>query len=126
METAPNKLLQGCRVLVVEDEAIIAFDIMRALRSSDAEVLGPARSLARALQLANVEYLDCGVLDVMLGGNLVFPVASILKQRVTGIVFYTGYYDLKGRKPDWPAAQILLKPTPPHLLVQSVRAACTC
>jgi DNA-binding response OmpR family regulator len=111
--------------LVVEDEAIIAFDIMRTLRSSGAEVLGPARSLGRALELANVEYLDCGVLDVTLGGNLVFPVASILKERVIGIVFYTGYYDLRGRKRDWVAAPVLLKPAPPIMLVEAVRAVCS-
>jgi hypothetical protein len=42
------------------------------------------------------------------------------------LVFYTGYYDLKGRKRDWPAAQVLLKPAPSHVLVHSVRAVRSC
>jgi DNA-binding response OmpR family regulator len=125
METACNKLLQGSKVLVAEDDPFIAFDIMKALREAGAEILGPAMSLARTLELATAEDLDCAVLDITLRDGLVFPAASILRQRGAGLVFYTCYDDLDGLKRDWPAAQVLLKPAPDKLLAQAVRAACS-
>jgi hypothetical protein len=63
MKPASNKLLQGCRVLVVEDDAIVAFDIMRTLGGAGAVTLGPAMSLARTFEIAAAEDFDCAVLD---------------------------------------------------------------
>ena len=65
MEKAPNNLLHGKRVLVVEDDALAAFDIMKTLREAGAEILVPAMSLARALEFATEDF-DCAVLDVVL------------------------------------------------------------
>jgi DNA-binding response OmpR family regulator len=125
METASNKRLQGRRVLVVEDDAFVAFDIMKPLREAGAEVLGPAFSLGRALELATSEDLDCAILDVILRDGSVFPAARLLRQRGAGLVFYTGRFDLGRLKLAWPGAQVLLKPASPNLLVQATRAACS-
>jgi len=124
METASNKLLYGRRVLVAEDNPFVALDIMKTLREAGAETFGPAMSLARALELATAEDLDCAVLDVKLRDGSVFPAASVLRQRGAGLVFYTAYQDLESLERDWPAAQVLLKPAAPSLLVQAVGAAC--
>ena len=59
--------LQGTKVLVAEDDPILAFDIMRELMEAGADVVGPALSVARALELAEQENLSCGVLDVAAG-----------------------------------------------------------
>jgi two-component system, response regulator PdtaR len=125
MKTAPNKLLQGCSVLVAEDEPFVAFDIMKTLREAGAEILGPAFSLARALELVSTEDLDCAVLDVMLRDGSIFPAAKLLRQQGAGLVFYTGRFDLDRLKRAWPGAQALLKPASPNLLVQAVKAACS-
>jgi CheY-like chemotaxis protein len=124
METASDKLLHGSRVLVVEDEPLIAFDIVKTLRGAGAETLGPALSLARALELATAERLDCAVLDVMLRDGTVFRAARLLHQRGAGLVFYTGYFALDRLKRAWPGAQVLLKPASPKLLVEAVRSVC--
>jgi DNA-binding response OmpR family regulator len=81
MEMAFNKPLHGSRILVVEDEPIIAFEILAALRLAGADVLGPALSLARALELATEEHFDCAVLDVMLRDGSVFPAASVVSRK---------------------------------------------
>jgi DNA-binding response OmpR family regulator len=125
MARASKKLLHGSRVLVAEDDPFVAFDIMKTLREAGAEILGPAMSHARALELAIIEDLDCAVLDVTLRDGLIFPAASILRQRGAGLVFYTSHQDLEGLKRNWPASQVLLKPAPPKLLVQAVKAACS-
>jgi DNA-binding response OmpR family regulator len=57
--------------------------------------VGPARSLERALELAEAEDLDCAVLDVRLDGELIFPAAEVLRQKGRAIVFYTCQADLK-------------------------------
>jgi len=125
METASNKLAHGRKVLVVEDDAFVAFDIMTTLREAGAEILGPAFSLGRALELITAEGLDCAILDVILRDGSVFPAARRLSQRGVGLVFYTGRFDLGRLKRAWPGAQALLKPASPNLLVQAVRAACS-
>jgi CheY-like chemotaxis protein len=126
MKTSSDKPLQGNRILVVEDQAFIALDLINGLNEAGAEIIGPAMSLERALEAAISEDLDCAVLDVMMHDGLVFPAASILRERGAGIVYYTGYYDLEALKRDWPSAQALFKPAPAHLLVRSVKAACSC
>ena len=124
MKTASNRLLDSRRVLVAEDDPFIAFDITRTLHEAGAEILGPAMSLARTLELATTEDVNCAVLDVMLSDGTVFRAARLLRQRGVGLVFYTGYFALDRLKRAWPGAQVLTKPASPKLLVQAVRAAC--
>ena len=126
MKITSDKLLQGCRVLVVEDEPVVAFYIVSALRMAGAEVLGPAVSLERAIELARAEHFDCAVLDVMLRDGFVFRAARLLRHQGAGLVFYTRYVGLVDRlQRALPGAQVLPKPAPPELLVEAVRAACS-
>ncbi len=124
MNAASAKPLLNARVLVAEDDPLVAFDIMGVLLKAGADVLGPAMSVERALELALAEPLDCGVLDVMLRDGLVFPVAQILKDNGAGIVFYTGQIHPEKLKQRWPDAEVLLKPAPLPVLLRAVTAAC--
>ncbi len=81
------------RVLVVEDEALIAIVIEDALAELGCEMVGPASSLEAALRLAREEPLDAAFLDVTIRGGDVFPVAEILLQRGVPFVFSSGYDD---------------------------------
>jgi len=119
-----DKPLQGARVLVAEDDAILAFDMMSFLRNAGAETLGPAANLKRAMALSQDELLSCGVLDVSLRDGLIFPAAQLLRDRCIGIVFYTGYAGIDDLRRDWPDAQILSKPAPSRFLISAVSAAC--
>lgn len=84
------KGLAGRRLLVVEDEYLIASDLADALAEMGAEVVGPAGTVADALRLVDGR-LDAAVLDLNLRGERGFPVADALRARKVPFVFATGY-----------------------------------
>jgi DNA-binding response OmpR family regulator len=124
MNVISGKPLRGARVLIAEDDPILAFDVAGLLQDAGAETVGPARSLKNALILAETSALDCSLLDVSLCGKLIFPAAKVLRDRGIGIVFYTGYGDPETLSRDWPSAQVLIKPASPRLLIRATAAAC--
>lgn len=79
------------RVLVVEDEPLIAMALEDTLTDLGYEVVGPALSLKEALRLSRHEDIDGAILDVNVAGEKVFPVADILATRSIPFVFVTGY-----------------------------------
>lgn len=83
--------LDGLKVLVVEDDSLIAASVCSALEELGAEVVGPAASLGEALsRLASVA-VDGAILDVNLGDELVYPVADRLIAQQVPFVFSTGF-----------------------------------
>jgi CheY-like chemotaxis protein len=116
--------LLGAKVLIAEDNPILAFDVLSLLRDAGAETVGPAKSLKDTLILAETSPLDCSILDVSLCDDLVFPAAKVLRDRGIGIVFYTGYGDPDSLRREWPSAQVLTKPVPPQLLIEAAVTAC--
>ena len=78
------------RILVVEDEALIAMDLERIVRSAGCEVLGPVGRAEEALRLAAEERLDAAILDVRLRDSDCFAVADALARRRVPFVFVTG------------------------------------
>jgi len=92
--------LRDRRILVVEDEYLIAMSLQEALESAGAVVVGPAPSVDKALkQIESEPHIDAAVLDVNLGGMLAYPVADMLVARKIPFVFTSGYEDslLKSR-----------------------------
>jgi DNA-binding response OmpR family regulator len=83
--------LQGLRVLVIEDEYLVASLIEEMLESAGCIVSGPIPRLAQALEAATRESCDVAVLDVNLAGERIYPVAEILSRRNVPFVFVTGY-----------------------------------
>ena len=81
------------RILVVEDELLIAMEIEDVLENMRCEVVGPTARLAVALQLASEEALDAAILDVTISGGKVFPVAEILLERQIPFLLASGYGD---------------------------------
>lgn len=80
------------RILVVEDDQLLALQMQAILRSLGFEVLGPAGSLESGLRLAEAGDVDAAVLDVRLDqGQRVFPVAQTLQRRSIPFSFMTGY-----------------------------------
>ena len=83
--------LAGLRVLVVEDEGSVALLIEDMLEELGCQVTASVATLAKALNAARADSFDFALLDVNLDGELVFPVAEILKRRQLPFVFSTGY-----------------------------------
>jgi len=83
--------LLGKRVLVLEDEAMIAAMVEEMLTELGAIVVGPAGTIERGLCLATDEQLDAALLDVNIRSARVDPVAAVLLSRGVPVVFATGY-----------------------------------
>jgi DNA-binding response OmpR family regulator len=79
------------RILVVEDEFMIAEDMSEALTQAGYNVVGPVGHVAEAVDVARATGLDGAILDVNLHGKSVFPVADTLRARGVPFVFLTGY-----------------------------------
>ena len=93
------------RILVVEDEFILARGLKRALEDLNAVVLGPDPSIKAALGRVEREHkIDVAILDVNLNGEFSFPVADALVARRIPFVFVTGYDEsvTRDRYPDVP------------------------
>lgn len=89
----PPSNLAGLRILIVEDDMIIAMFIEEVLRDLGCIVVGPAGKLDRALQLADEETVDAAILDVTIRGGQVFTVAERLRARGIPFMFASGYGD---------------------------------
>lgn len=100
--------LAGRRILLVEDEPLVAMMMSEMIGDLGAEVLGPFGSVQDALA-ANSERLDAAVLDINVGGELVYPLAERLATRGTPMVFLTGY-DAKSVDPRFHRSSVLTKP----------------
>ncbi len=79
------------RVLLVEDEALVAMMIQETLAEFGFQVLGPVSTASEALTAARERHVDAAVLDINLGDGLVYTVAEILAKRGVPFVFVTGY-----------------------------------
>ncbi|HEX4710436.1 response regulator [Phenylobacterium sp.] len=101
--------LGGLRVLVVEDEMMVSMLIEDMLTDLGCTVIGPASRLDEAFELARASDIDCAVLDVNLGGQPIFPLADLLRERGLPFAFATGYGDAGLREVDR-GAPVLQKP----------------
>jgi DNA-binding response OmpR family regulator len=79
------------RILVVEDEWLIAEDIAAYLRASGHQVIGPAPSVAAALRLIGENPVDVALLDVQLHGETSLAIAEELKTRHIPFACLTGF-----------------------------------
>lgn len=83
--------IAGLRLLVVEDEMLIAMTIEDVLTDLGCIVIGPASSVAKAMDLLDKQEIDGAILDLNLKGEQAIPVAQALHQRGTPFFFLTGY-----------------------------------
>lgn len=79
------------RVLVVEDESLIAMLVEDGLETLGYEVVGPVGTVDAALRLVEQTPFDLALLDINLGGKQSFPIAEALEARGIPYVFLTGY-----------------------------------
>lgn len=109
--------LAGRRILLVEDEFLIALEIADALSEAGAEVSGPHMTLAAAKQAAIDEAADIAILDIDLKGEEVFPAAQHLRQRGIPFLFYTGQPERETLRIEFPEVPVCVKPCQPSALI---------
>jgi PAS domain S-box-containing protein len=83
--------LQGKRILVIEDEPLVAMDVESSLTAAGCEVVGPAATLERAKRLIEESDCDAALLDVNLAGQPVDELATLLTRKNRPFAFVTGY-----------------------------------
>src|SRR5881628_2118150 len=86
----PRMPLSRCKVLIVEDQLIVALDIQVAVEDANGEVVGPAATVREALELLRGEEVDAAILDANLPDGDVTPVAEELIARGIPVVINTG------------------------------------
>ncbi len=96
--------LEGLHVLIVEDEAILAFELIEDLKAVGAVPLGPITTIEKGLKfIAMADRIDAAVLNFMLHRLEAFPIADELRRRRIPFVFVTGNDEaVKARFPDVP------------------------
>ena len=83
--------LRGLRILVVEDEYLMALEMRQMVAALGAAVVGPVGRLEPALQLAREEALDAAILDVRLDNQTTLPLTLVLAQREIPYLLVAGY-----------------------------------
>lgn len=104
--TAPAS---GFRVLVIEDEAMVAMLLEAMLEDLGHTIAGSAAKIEDAIRLIAETQADAAILDVNLHGKETYPLAEALKARGIPFVFATGY-DSSGLREEWRGTKVLQKP----------------
>lgn len=113
--------LEGLRVLVVEDQFLVAEHLAQTLADWGCEVLGPATEVESALKIVASHALDGAILDINLGDHETsFPVAAALRQRGVPFIFLTGYAFDSAFPQEYAGFPRLSKPMRPDHLASAV------
>ncbi|CAN5409277.1 response regulator [soil metagenome] len=102
--------LAGRKILVVEDESLVAMLLETILEDMGCETIGPISTIDEALTLlAGNPEIDGALLDVNVAGREIFPVAAELRARGVPFVFSTGYGE-GGLPAEWRGQETIQKP----------------
>ena len=111
--------LDGLRILIVEDEAMLAFVFKTFLEDAGAEVAGPVNCVKSACDLLDEQEIDCAMMDVRLNNETVYPLADKLNARGIPFIFVTGN-SANILPPEYSSRPLLLKPVGSKRLVFTI------
>jgi two-component system, response regulator PdtaR len=114
---------RNLRVIVTEDEPLIAWTLEDTLQSLGFEVLGPFRSVEEASQAVDTSLPQIALLDVNLVDGEVFPVADALYLKSIPLIFHTANARSVDLATRYRGAQVVAKPSMPHDLAAALEAA---
>jgi DNA-binding response OmpR family regulator len=112
--------MNNLKIMIVEDEALIALDLAMAVEEKGAQVVGPFMALPAALAGLETETPDAAILDVDIRGNLVFPLADRLADKGIPFVFQTGRLDIAAL--DTYRTAVHVKPVEPERVLADLAA----
>jgi DNA-binding response OmpR family regulator len=110
------------RVLIVEDEMLIALMLQDMLEDAGMIIEGVANSLPVGLDLARSADAQLAILDINLNGEEAYPIADVLQGRGIPFIFSTGY-GAASVKPNYGSVPQLVKPYQQELLSAAIQAA---
>ena len=108
------------RILVAEDETIVAFDLCETVKEAGFEVQGPHKGVSSAMLSFQVEKPDLAILDIGLDDGNAFQLAEKLAEEDVPIIFHSGRYTREEVAKRFPNAKTLLKPAPPTDVIRAV------
>ena len=112
------------RILVVEDEFIIALDLSETVKDLGYELEGPYADKANAFVSIEDDLPDCAILDVFTSDGEVYPLADRLAEAGVPIIFHSGHVPPDELRDRYPEAQACAKPCPPDRLIDALQEAC--
>jgi CheY-like chemotaxis protein len=117
-------LLDGLRILVLEDEFLIAMDVEQLCRDYGASDVIIARNLEEIDPQNLTSQFDAAIVDLMLDGASTLDFATGLRQSGIPFVFASGYSDMDEIKTSFPNIRLVGKPYSGADLIEAVAAAC--
>ena len=111
------------RVLVVEDEFIIALDLSETVRDLGYALEGPYPDKERAFRAIEGDLPDCAILDVFTGDGEVYPLADALTEAGVPIIFHSGHVAPNEVRERYPGAWACAKPCSPDKLIDVLQEA---
>ncbi len=112
---------EPARILIVEDDAILALDLASELSEAGYDIVGPARCRKSALDLIREHEIDAALLDIHLDKSTSYPVAQVLMQNCVPFAFLSGY-DASSLRPDFEKHLLIDKPVDPRHLRSAVKS----
>ena len=113
----------GQRILIAEDEAILAYDLAETVEAAGYRVEGPHPGISDAMYAFQKEKPDLAILDVELSDGNVFSFARKLKAEDVPVIFHTGSLSQREIADRFPDAIVRIKPCPPTLMLDAVGEA---
>lgn len=117
-----DDLLKGLRILLVEDDALIAIDCQEALIEAGAACVDIAKSNSTVMDLLVSSVFDVAVIDIHLGNESGIPIAASLSERNLPFIFCTGAVEGAGLPEPLQGTAIVNKPYEISELILAIRA----
>lgn len=116
-----KNILNGCSILLVEDDAIQAVDLFDSLTDAGARAVVSVAQLDHAMKIVKKHEFDGAVIDYRLGESRATPLADYLDSAGTPFVIHTGYaHDQFPRR--WRGCRLVSKPAAPEKLILTLAA----
>lgn len=111
------------RVLVAEDEFIIALDLCQTVTEAGFQVEGPHSNVSSAMLAMQKRKPDLAILDVNLDDGEAFSLAEQLMKEDVPVIFHSGHFSRKEMEARYPGAFACEKPCPPNQILETVQQA---
>ena len=108
------------RILVAEDEMIVAYDLCDTVEEAGYSVEGPHSGISSAMLAFQKEKPDLAILDISLDDGEVYPFAQRLVDEDVPIIFHSGRHTREEVAAHFPKATTLIKPCPPADMIEAV------